>query len=86
MAPTDVTLQIGEEAKLRSSFAGGWWLVYAGMPNGDTYSVAIRWASGNNAAAYNLYLATGQSEFMAAKGRVRVYSVSPRDIRFRFSK
>jgi len=39
-----------------------------------------------SSAAYNLYLATGQSEFMAAKGRVRVYSVSPRDIRFRFSK
>jgi hypothetical protein len=86
MAPTDVTLQVGEEAKLRSAFAGGWWITYAGMPNADTYSVAIRWASGNTAAAYNLYLSTGQTEFAAAKGRVRVYSVSPGEIRLRFSK
>jgi hypothetical protein len=86
MAPTDVTLQVGEEAKLRSAFAGGWWIAYAGMPNADTYSVAIRWASGNTAAAYNLYLSTGQTEFAAAKGRVRVYSVSPGEIRLRFSK
>ena len=86
MAPTDITLQIGEEAKLRGSFAGGWWMTYAGMPNADTYSVAIRWTNGNNAAAYNLYLSTGQTEFIAAKGRIRVYSVSSRDIRFRYSK
>ena len=86
MATTDITLQLGEEAKLRGGFAGGWWIVYAGMPNADTYSVAIKWASGNNAASYNLYLSTGQTEFSAAKGRVRVYSVSARDIRLRFTK
>lgn len=86
MAATDISLQVGEEAKLRGAFAGGWWIVYAGMPNADTYSVAVRWTSGNNAAAYNLYLSTGQTEFAAAKGRVRVYAVSPRDIRLRFSK
>jgi hypothetical protein len=79
-------LQVGEEAKLRGTFAGGWWIVYAGMPNRDTYSVAIRESSGNNASAYNLYLSTGQTEFNAAKGTVRVYSVSERDIRFRYMK
>ncbi len=84
--PQDVTLKLGEEAKLKGSFAGGWWIVYAGMPNRDTYSVAIRWASGNNAASYNLFLPTGVTEFAAAKGRVRVYSVSAHEIRLRFSK
>lgn len=86
MAPTDITLKVGEEGKLKGAFAGGWWIVFAGMPNRDTYSVAIRWTSGNNAAAYNLYLPTGQTEFTAAKGRVRVYSVSSREIRLRFEK
>ena len=56
------------------------------MPNRDTYSVAIRWTSGNNAAAYNLFLPTGQTEFAAAKGRIRVHSVSSHEIRLRFSK
>lgn len=82
----DVTLKVGEEAKLRGSFAGGWWIVFAGMPNRDTYSVAIRWTSGNNAAAYNLFLPTSQTEFAAAKGQVRVYSVSSHEIRLRYSK
>lgn len=83
-APQDITLKLGEESKLRGTFAGGWWLAYAGMPNRDTYSVAIRWASGNTAAAHNLFLPTGQTEFAAAKGRIRVYSVSPEEIRFKY--
>jgi hypothetical protein len=82
----DITLNVGEEAKLRGVFTGGWWIVYAGMPTRDTYSVAIRWTSGNNAAAYNLFLPTGQTEFAAAKGQVRVYSVSAHEIRLRFAK
>ena len=85
-APKDITLKVGEEAKLRSGFAGGWWIAYAGMPNRDTYSVAIRWTSGNSAAAHNLFLPTGQTEFSAAKGRVRVYSLSSHEIRLRFQK
>ena len=84
--PQDVSLKVGEEAKLRGAFAGGWWIVFAGMPNRDTYSVAIRWTSGNNAAAYNLFLPTGQTEFAVAKGQVRVYSVSSHEIRLRYSK
>jgi hypothetical protein len=84
--PADITLKVGEEAKIRGTFAGGWWIVYAGMPNRDTYSVIIKWANGNNAAAYNLFLPTGQTEFGAAKGRVRVYSVSSHEIRLRFQK
>jgi hypothetical protein len=82
----DIALKVGEEGKLRGAFAGGWWIIYAGMPNRDTYSVAIRWTSGNNAAAYNLFLPTGQVEFAAAKGRVRVYAVSSHEIRLRFVK
>lgn len=85
-APQDITLKVGEEAKLRSSISSSWWIAYAGMPNRDTYSVAIRWTSGNSAAAHNLFLPTGQTEFSAAKGRIRVYSLSSHEIRLRFQK
>lgn len=85
-APKDITLKVGEEAKLRSTFAGGWWIIYAGMPNRDTYSVAIRWTSGNTAAAHNLFLSTGQAEFAAAKGRIRVHSVAPNELRLRYTR
>lgn len=84
--PSDITLRVGEEAKLRGGFASSMWLAYAGMPNRDTYSVAIKWTSGNNSAAYNLFLPTGQTEFTAGKGRVRVYSVSAAEIRLRFNR
>lgn len=83
---TDIRLEVGEEAKIRSGFASSTWIAFAGMPNRDTYSVAIKWTSGNNSAAYNLFLPTAQTEFVAARGRVRVYSVSAREIRFRFQK
>jgi hypothetical protein len=85
-AAQDITLKVGEEAKLRGGFAGGWWIIYAGMPNRDTYSVAIRWTSGNVGATHNLFLPTGQAEFAAAKGQIRVYSVSSHEIRLRFTK
>ena len=85
-AAQDITLKVGEEAKLRGAFAGGWWIIYSGMPNKDTYSVAIRWTSGNNAASHTLFLPAGQAEFAAAKGHVRVYSVSSHEIRLRFTK
>jgi hypothetical protein len=85
-AAQDITLKVGEEAKLRGAFAGGWWIIYSGMPNKDTYSVAIRWTSGNNAASHNLFIPAGQAEFAAAKGHVRVYSVSSHEIRLRFTK
>lgn len=85
-APKDITLQVGQEAKLQGAFAGGWWIAYAGMPNRDTYSVVIRWTSGNNAAAYNLFLPTGQAEFFAAKGRIRVASISPDTVRLRYTR
>ncbi len=84
--PTDITLHVGEEAKLKGGFASSTWIAYAGMPNRDTYSVAIKWTSGNNSSAYNLFLSTGQTEFTAAKGKVRVYSVSATEIRLRFQK
>jgi hypothetical protein len=84
--PQDITLKVGEEAKLRGGLGGGWSITYAGMPNRDTYSVAIRWTSGNAGAAHNLFLSTGQTEFASAKGQIRVYSVSSHEIRLRFSK
>jgi hypothetical protein len=85
-APQDISLKVGEEAKLRGGFGGGWWIIYSGMPNRDTYSVALLRASGNSAAAYHLFLPTGQTEFAAAKGLIRVHSVSSQEIRLRFTR
>ena len=81
------TLQVGESCTLVSAFFGkGSAVVYAGMPSESTYSLAVSWGRGYQAAAYNLYLPLEQRELNVAKGRLRIHTVTPREIRFSFTR
>ena len=82
--PKDFTLRVGESAKVKSGMFESIYVVYAGMLAADTYSVAVKWVSGYNAAAYNLYLKTGQKEIQLEKGRIVVSSVSGDRFSFRY--
>ena len=76
-------LKLGETSKVRPGFFQGTIsIVYAGMLNESIFSVAVRWSSGNNSLAYNLYIPKDQHEFFTPKGRVKVEYVSPDEIRF----
>jgi len=84
--PTEYILKVGENAKIKSGFMTTYSLVYAGMLSDYVYSIVVTWSSGNNSAAYNLYLDKGQREINMLKGRLTVFDVSKSEIRFHFQK
>jgi len=78
-------LKLGETSKVRPGFFQGTIsIVYAGMLNESIFSVVIRWSSGNNSLAYNLYISNHQKEFFTPKGRIQVEYVSPEEFRFSY--
>lgn len=84
--PTEYILKVGESAKLKPGFLTSYHVVYAGMLSDYVYSVVVTWSSGNNSAAYNLYLDKGQREINMLGGRLTVFDVSKSEIRFHFQK
>ena len=84
----EYTLKVGESAKIKKAFfTKSCSIVYAGMPNDETYSIAVTWSVGHNSAAYNLFFPRDNREIsMSTAGRVTVYSVSPDEIRIRCEK
>ena len=81
------TLKIGETTKVRPGvFRSSESIVYAGMLNDLTYSVAVSWSFGHNSMAYNLYLPKDKREFSTQKGRVQVEYVSTEELRFTYKE
>lgn len=82
---TEYKLGVGESGAIRRRFfRKSWSIVYAGMPNEGSYSLAITWSVNYNSAAYNLFLPEDQRELAFLEGRIVVQEVSPREIRFRY--
>jgi hypothetical protein len=85
--PTEYILKVGESAKIKPGlFSTSYSLVYAGMLSDHVYSVVVTWSSGQNSAAYNLYLDKDQREINMMKGRLTVFDVNKSEIRFQFQK
>jgi hypothetical protein len=82
----EYTLQIGEEAKIRKKvFTKSWSVVYAGMPNDSTYSLAVTWSLNYHATAYNLFIAKEIRELPFLNGWLVIKSVSASEIRIEYS-
>jgi len=82
---THFTLGVGDAAAIRRRFfRRSWSVVYAGMPDDRSYSLAVNWSLNYNSAAYNLFLPADQRELRFLDGRIVVEDLSPREIRFRY--
>ena len=81
----EYTLKVGESARIkRGFFTRSCSIVYAGMPNDKTYSVAVTWSMGHNSAGYNLFLPRDNREIVMSPGlSVTVYGASPTELRIR---
>ena len=79
-------LKVGESAQVKRGYVltAGYALVYAGMPNEATYSIVVTREYGNQAMAYNLFIARDQTEVDLPIGRLTVFHVTPAEIRLRF--
>ena len=77
----DYTLRVGESVKIkRAFFTKSWSIVYAGMPNDNTYSLAASWAVNYYSTAYNLFFPKEIREFPFLNGRLIVKSLSSSEI------
>jgi len=74
-------LKVGESAKIKTKLMGDSRIVYAGMPNKDTYSIVVSHTSGHNSSAYNLYFPIIQRTIEIEKRSLDVYEVLPDRIR-----
>jgi len=70
-------LKIGESVQLKRGFLGYMALLYAGMPNDRTLSLAVVATQGNRGWAYNLYLPTDQRHIDIAGVAITIHSAGP---------
>jgi hypothetical protein len=70
-------LKIGDSISLKRGFLRCTALVYAGMPNDRTLSLAVVVTQGNRGWAYNLYLPTDQRHIDIAGVPITLHSVGP---------
>jgi hypothetical protein len=59
------------------------WIVYAGMPSEDVYSIVQRKTSGYQGFAWNLYYSRRKTEIKIDGVEIVVESVSPEEIMLR---
>jgi hypothetical protein len=70
-------LKIGESVRIKRGWMTGISLVYAGMPNDGTFSVAVTVTSGHMGMGYNLYFPIDHRQFALAGIPISVQAVSP---------
>jgi hypothetical protein len=75
-------LEINETAIIKGGWLTRTFIVFAGMPNEKTYSLAISYTNCHNSVAYNLFIPTSQTEVKLFKGRLLVTRVTPTRISF----
>ena len=78
-------LRLGERAVIRRRFFGCTLsVVYAGMPAGDRYSLAVTRSMGHQASSFNVYFDTSIRRLAIDGGELRIQELSPVGIRFRY--
>lgn len=82
----EFVLKVGESVKIKTKFTGESRIVYAGMPNQDTYSIVVTSTKGANSAAYNLYFPIGQRKIEIEKRSFDVFEVTSDRIRLNAGK
>jgi len=76
-------LQINESVVVKRGWMVKLCVVYAGMPNESTYSLAITYTSCHNSIAYNIFVPKSQNEITLTRARLVVQRVTPTNISFR---
>ena len=78
-------LRLSQTVKVRPGvFRSQVSVVYAGMINDNTYSIAIVWSYGHNSMAYNLFFPRHQRKLEIPKGKIEILSVTHDELRFRY--
>jgi hypothetical protein len=73
-------LEIGESVRIKRGLMTSISLVYAGMPNDGTFSVAVTVTAGHMGMGYNLYFPIDHRQFALAGIPISVQAVSPASV------
>lgn len=76
MAQTQHQLNLGESIRIKRGLMTQIRLLYAGMPNEYTFSLAVTTTAGHMGMAYNLYLPTNQRHFTIVGISLNIHGVS----------
>lgn len=70
-------LNIGDSIQIKRGLISRVELLYAGMPNKETFSLVVIRTHGNQALAYNLYMPVDQRHLNVAEIPVAIHGVCP---------
>lgn len=77
----DIVLKVGESASLKSGFMTKIKLLFTGMPDKDTFSLAVNTTSGHASHAYNLFFPKNRRNLVLENRSIEVLMVTPDEIR-----
>ena len=81
----EFTLKLSETVVVRpGTFRAQISIVYAGMVNESTYSIAVIWLHANQGLSYNLFFPKTQRELEVQKGKLEIVSINKNELRFRY--
>jgi hypothetical protein len=80
----EYTLKFSQTVKVRPGiFRSQISIVYTGMVNEHTFSIAVIWSYGHNSMAYNLFFPQHQKQIEIPKGILEIISITKDELRFR---
>ena len=77
----DLSLKVGEGTTLKASFMSKTVLLYTGMPNRETFSVAVTFTSGHASHAYTLFYPKSRRRLEIRNSLIEVLTVTPDEMR-----
>ena len=80
------TLRLGEWTVVGRGWFQKRLLFFAGESSPGIYSVVLEWTNAHNSAAYNLYFSKSQNQIQVFNGRITIFDVNMKEMRFRFEK
>lgn len=81
----EIQLSVGEETYLKKGILTQIYLVYAGMPDPQVFSLAVIHTRGNNSSAHNLYWSRNTRQVRIHGREISVVDVSDQAIRLTIS-
>jgi hypothetical protein len=79
-------LKVGESAPIKKTIFSAHMVVFSGMLDDHTYSLAITYSMGNQYGAYNLFMPRDRHEVFHKKGKIIVLDVNPNEIRLKIER
>ncbi|MFH1589145.1 MAG: hypothetical protein ABIB43_01105 [archaeon] len=80
----DISLYTGEETTISTGLIENYTIIYAGMPNKDTFSIVRKPIPGFDVSGYNLFFPVNAKEIRLDEIELDVLKVTPESILLKY--